>query len=317
MKQALRFQSENEFQSFFSQLCSAEFPEFQAIEGSGGDRGFDGLCGKTAYQVYSPEDKNRTDAKFIEKIDKDLEKVIKNMSKLNLQIEEWIFVVPEDLRIGVVAHLQVKSNEKNIKCLYWGATKLTELVTKHPHIQDSFPTIFLPPVRNGIAEIENTLQNISKPTMNTRVFTDVEIIGDEEFAQSYKKLYEDYWEEVGPDSMRFVFEKQPNIKKLAVKVKQEEEKLKIKKNKSDSAYAIELEELDEYYNEEIEKIKEAMNKRGLYQSGIKDKAIESLEVKRKRDVSKLKLKYGITDSNMIAYNQRQIIKNENGKPGEN
>lgn len=304
MKQALRFQSENEFQTFFSQLCSAEFPDFQAVEGAGGDMGFDGLCGETAYQVYSPEDKNRTDSKFIKKIDKDLEKVIKNRKKLKIQIKEWIFVVPEDLRMKVIAHLQAKSNEKDIKCLYWGATKLTQLVTKHPHIQDSFPTIFLPPVRNGIEKIENTLQNISKPERNTKVFANVEIIGDEEFTQALTKLYEDYWEEAVPSDLGFTWEKPPNAKKLATKFKQEEEKLRTKKNKSDSAYVIELEELNEAYDEEIEKTNIAMNSRGLYQSGIRDKAIESLEVKRKRDVSKLKLKYGITPSNMVTYNQR-------------
>lgn len=43
MKQALYFQSEEEFQSFCSQLFHAEFPMFQSVEGAGGDGGSGGV----------------------------------------------------------------------------------------------------------------------------------------------------------------------------------------------------------------------------------------------------------------------------------
>ncbi len=103
MRHILRFQSEQQFQSFFSQLAGAEMPNFMAVDGSNGDSGFDGIDGQTAYQAYFPEQHNRTDKKFITKIDEDVKKVLNN--KLGIRVKRWVFVIPEDLRINVICHL--------------------------------------------------------------------------------------------------------------------------------------------------------------------------------------------------------------------
>jgi len=291
MKQILRFQSEQEFQSFFGQLSSAEIPDFQAVEGAGGDKGFDGISGRTAYQVYFPEEKNRSDINYITKIDTNVAKVLESKSALGLEIEHWTFVVPEDLRIEVVAHLQKKSKETGLNCTYWGATKLTELIVKHPHVQDSFPTIFLPPVRKGIGDIQDTLTAGQRP----RVLTSVEIIGDDEYETRRHMITNEYHEKTrsfmrshGTSSSAHIATDIAYKKEADAKLKE----LQIKKDTSDRAYALELDEINEYYDSEVERVNHEMSMRGLSASGIKDKALAKIDAQRKRAIERLKLKFG-------------------------
>lgn len=289
MKQVLNFQSEDEFQNFFGQLTSAEIPGFQAIEGSGGDRGFDGLCGSTAYQVFYPT--KRTVSNYIKKIDNDLSKVINSKDELGLDITDWIFVVPEDLRIEVVAHLNKKSKETGINCLYWGKTKLYELVNKHPHIKDAFPTLFLPPVRKGLSDLSEAIAQGQKP----KVMTTVDVITDAEFKQQKQIIHEEYRQKTqsfmrahGTASSAYLQADRIYKNEADKKVKE----LMMKKERSDRAYALELEEINEYWDGEIKKINDDMARRGIFQSGIRLKAVEEAEIKRKRDIKKLNLKYG-------------------------
>jgi len=295
VKQKLRFISEEEFQSFFGQLSSAEIPDFLPVEGSGGDKGFDGLSGTTAYQAYFPDEKNRTDAKYIDKINKDLDKVIKNKGRLGLKITDWIFVVPEDLRIRVVAHLRKKSKETGINCSYWGATKLLELITKYPHIQDSFPTIFLPPVHEEVKSVRRSLDSGIKATL-IKTDSPVEIITEQEFAKQKREIEDELNKKLEP----YYFGSRPireNVTERVAVEQEAEEKyrdLQIKRQASNDLYKLELEEIEEKYQEEMERTNEEMNRRGLFHSGIKDRAIGRLEVKKRREVEKLKLKYGKT-----------------------
>ena len=289
--QLLRFQSEQEFQNFFGQLASSEISNFQAVEGSAGDSGFDGINDTTAYQVYYPEDKNRTDSNYIQKIDHDVAKIVKSSKELGLNIKEWIFVVPEDLRIKVIAHLQKKSQEVGIICKHWGATKLTELITKHPHIQDSFPTIFLPPVRDGIKDIQKTLDEGDKP----RVLTSVNIIGDQEFLERRKIIIDDYQEKTrsfmrvhGTGSSAYLGADMAYKKEADKKLKE----LQMEKEKSDRAYQLELGEINGYFDEQTRKINENMAKNGLYNSGARLSAVGLLEVKKNRSIERLNLKFG-------------------------
>ena len=281
--QILRFQSEQEFQNFFGQLASAEIPNFQAVEGSAGDGGFDGISNETAYQVYYPEDKNRTAANYKSKINSDIDKVLVTSKKLGLKIQEWILIVPEDLSIEVVAFLQLKSKEKGINCIYWGATKLTELVTKFPYIQDSFPLMFLPPVRDGIEDIKKSIDEKDKP----RVLTTVEIIGDTEFLQKRKFIQDDYREKTN-SFMR----SNGTLSSAYLSADKLVKELQIKKDKSDRAYQMELDEINEFYEEQIISVNEDMARRGLISSGIKDNAIGKVKIQHNRAIERLKLKYG-------------------------
>ena len=291
MKQILRFQSEQEFQSFFGQLASADISGFSAVEGSGGDGGFDGLSGTTAYQSFFPEEKNRTARKYIEKIDEDVQKVVTNKEKLGLEITEWVLVVPEDLRIEVVAHLQKKSKETGITCSYWGATKLLELITKYPHIQDSFPTIFLPPVRDGIEDIKSTLSQGQKP----RVLTTVDVIGDREYQQKRASITQEYRNKI--TSFVGAHGTASSAHLAADRIYKEEadnqlKELQLKKEKSDKAYLLEVDEQNDFYDSEVKRVNDEMARRGLSSSGIKDQAIGQVEIQRNRALERLKLKFG-------------------------
>jgi hypothetical protein len=119
VKQILHFLNEHDFQNFTSQLFGEELPSFQPIEGAGGDGGLDGIETETAYQMYFPEQKNRTKQKYLAKIDDSLTKLQATIESKSLTIKRWIFVVPEDLQYEVVLHLQKKSQNTGIECLYW------------------------------------------------------------------------------------------------------------------------------------------------------------------------------------------------------
>jgi len=292
----LKFKSGDEFQNFFSQLASAELGDFQSVEGSGGDGGFDGIYGPTAYQAYFPEPKNRTRGKFIQKIDIDLPKVIETSKRLDLNIDSWILVVPVDLGIDVIAYLSKKSKETKIKCSYWGASKLSQLVTKYPYIQDSFPDIFLPPVREILREIDLNLKHQGE---DTKISELVPIIRDSDFYQQKKNIWDEYQKKIKdfPKNRhgRVTYGYEEKDLEFSREAKKAERELESKKKASDKAYELELDELNEIYDENVEKLKEEMAKKGLFSSGIKGNAIGKIEIKRKRQIERLKLKYGKED----------------------
>ena len=256
MKQALNFQSEQEFQNFFGQLSSAEIPDFLAVEGAGGDKGFDGLSNEVAYQVYYPS--VRKDKKFIQKIDEDIAKVLESRDELGITITKWVFVVPEDLRIDVVAHLQKKSQETGMQCTYWGATKLTELLNKHPHVKNAFPGIFLPDLQEEMSDLQGSINKFLRP----RNQFNVEIITDDDFKSVDKEITEKYQRQARGAQNRF--------------------------GGSSAVFTA-----DEAYRQAANSPKaELMNMRGISGSGIEKKELGKLDAWKAREIEKLNLKYG-------------------------
>lgn len=199
MKQSLHFLNEQEFQTFCSQLFFAEMPSFHAIEGSGGDGGLDGLDGTTAFQDFFPDVKNRNDSNYKAKIDDSLEKLSKTITKEQFSVTRWIFVTPEDLRAPLIIYLQKKSKELGFECLSWGATKLTELVNKHPHIRNSFPAIFLPDVKEDIGDVKDGIIALNRP----RSSLNIEIITDKEFREKDAEIDNAYRQQVQGAIQRF------------------------------------------------------------------------------------------------------------------
>lgn len=293
MKQSLHFLSEQEFQSFFGQLSSAEISNFQAVESAGGDMGFDGLSGTIAYQVYYPEEKNRTDAKFIDKIDRDTAKVLNAKNELGIEITDWIFVVPEDLRIKVVAHLQKLSEKIGLNCTYWGATKLTELITKYPYIRNSFPGIFLPDIKEDLSDVKDKLISLSIP--RTQNSFNVEIMTDKEFEERDKAIDNEYRQQSMSVTRQFGRESSAHIAADAIhrqKANQNKKDLRLKKEASDRAYELEKQEIEDWFSERVDKIRESFAIRGLGGSGLESSYIGKAEAKKNRELEKLKLKYG-------------------------
>lgn len=290
-KQILRFQSEQEFQNFFAQIRSAELPDFQAVEGSGGDMGFDGIDSDTAYQSYYPEDKNRTEANYKIKINTDLAKVVTVNKDLKLGLKNWVLIVPEDLSIKTILHLRAKSKESGLKCLYWGATKLNELANKYPHVKKSFPTIFLPDYEPRFDEIMSKIDSIQ----TTGSFEGIEIIPDDVYERTRNSITEEYKTKIHSFIIQHGTDSSAHLQADRIFKEEADKKIKElqgKKEKSDKAYKIALDELNESFDERQVKIKEDFARRGIYGGGIMFSEQGKLEVKKNRAIEKLNLIFG-------------------------
>lgn len=291
MKQnVLKFQSEKEFQEFFSLLSAAEIPDFMPIEGSGGDKGFDGIRGDTAFQAYFPEEKNRTNANYISKINQDLEKVLQSSKELKLNLQNWIFVVPEDLRIEVIAYLNNKSAETNIKCAYWGASKLKELAYKHSHIIDAFPSVFLPHLRNQVEQVRKLI-NEFKPVKNL----EVDIITDKEYDFRKKENEREFHNKVrsGMQQLRARgIGDSSFVQQISIDFQHEasakNKELQIKKDRSDQAYQYEIDEVNKHFQKEKEKISNL----NLRDENDLEFALDEIEKIHQDEVKKISIKYG-------------------------
>ena len=272
MKQVLAFLTSDDFEDFTSQLIGLEIPGFVAVEGAGGDGGLDGLEGTTAYQMYFPEAKHRDSAHYIKKIDNTLEKLNKTITEEGLDVDRWILVVPDDLQYKVVIHLQKKSKETNIECLCWGATQLTALLAKHPQIRDNFPEVFFTDVCCS--------NSINTP----RTEHNVEIITDKEYVQEKEIIREDIRSLARSDPEANYGFRKDVAKRL--------DELNSKKALSDRAYEIDLAEINEQFDEEVSAKQSDHARRGIVHSGIALQNIEKINVRRGREIERLKMKYG-------------------------
>lgn len=289
MKADLHFISNDQFQSFTSQLLGEELPSYLPIEGAGGDGGLDGIEGTTAYQMYFPEQKNRTKAKYIKKIDDDIEKAQATATKHDISFTRWILVVPEDLGTDVVLHLQKKSSIAGFECLYWGATKLTALVNKYPHIRNAFPAIFLPDVKQGVDEIKLGIEELHR---NQDSYTDV--MTDEEYQRRRQRLVEQ-----GQRDAQQLMARVPagSAKQMASQAVYTEINKKIQelldlKQRSDRFYELAKQEINDFFDEIKEKKQSELAGRNMLHSGIAIQDFEKIEKRRVRELERLDLKYG-------------------------
>lgn len=290
MKQILHFLDEGDFQNFTAQLFSEEFPSFQAIEGAGGDGGLDGIEGETAYQMFFPEQKNRTKKKYVEKIDKDLAKLKATAEEHDLTVTRWIFVVPEDLNYEVVLHLKKRSKEYDIECLYWGATKLTTLVNKHPHIKSAFPGIFLTDLRVDMERVTNGLEALSQRTASSTA----DILKEDDYLAQVKQIKTRWKDEMHSINIRFGNSSVPQTATSALQKKYQPmfDELQRRKQTSDKMYELELKEINIHFNELVEKKNSEHVGRGTFHSGFRGQDIDKIEEKRTIELEKLSIKYG-------------------------
>lgn len=290
MKQILHFLDEGDFQNFTGQLFSEELPSFQAIEGAGGDGGLDGIEGETAYQMFFPEQKNRTKKKYIEKIDKDLAKLKETIESHDLTVTRWIFVVPEDLHYEIVLHLKKKSKEYGIECLYWGATKLTALVNKHPHIKNAFPGIFLTDLKVDMERVTDSVSELSRRTASSTT----DIIKEDDFNAEMQRIKSQMQGEMHSVNTRFGNTSVPQVASVAIQKKYMPmiDALQRRKQASDKMYDLELREINMQFDELVEKKNGEHVGRGTYHSGFRLQDIEKIEEKRQIELEKLSVKYG-------------------------
>jgi hypothetical protein len=290
MKQILHFLNEADFQNFTAQLFSEEFPSFQAIEGAGGDGGLDGIEGETAYQMFFPEEKNRKKVKYIAKIDKDLAKLIVTIDKHKLTINRWIFVIPEDLYYEVVLHLQKKSKEIGIECLYWGATRLTALVNKHPHIKNAFPGIFLTDLKVDMERVSDGISELSRRAASSTT----DILKEDDFIAEMQRINSQMQDERHSVMSRFGNTSVPQVASVAIQKKHLPiiDELNRRKQASDKMHGLELREINMQFDELVEKKNGEHVGRGTFHSGFREQDIQKIEEKRAIELQKIAVRYG-------------------------
>lgn len=292
MKQILHFLDEGDFQNFTAQLFSEELPSFQAIEGAGGDGGLDGIEGETAYQMFFPEQKNRTKKKYIAKIDDSLGKLKATVEKHDLTVTRWIFVVPEDLHYEVVLHLKKQSKEYGVECLYWGATKLTALVNKHPHIKNAFPGIFLTDLKVDMERVTDSVSELSRRAASSTT----DVIKEDDYIAEVQRIKSQMQSEMHSVNTRFGNTHVPQVASVALQKKYQPifDELHRRKEASDKMYELELREINMQFDELVEKKNSEHVGRGTFHSGFRGQDIEKIEEKRRIELEKLSVKYGKT-----------------------
>jgi len=149
MNKISQITSPDTFVTLVKSLLAAEYHDFQTIDDSGGDGGNDGFSEseETLFQIYCPEKPEKiTDAKYIAKIKKDLEKAKKLIDSGKYIINEWVFVTPSELREPVQTYLRNQAKLLGIKGIAWSEIKLTTLLCNHSNLRSQFPELIQPDI---------------------------------------------------------------------------------------------------------------------------------------------------------------------------
>lgn len=290
MKSILHFLNQSDFESFTSQLLGEDRPNFMAIEGAGGDGGFDGVDGDTVFQMYFPETKNRNKQHYIKKIDTDIPKARATADKLNFEAKKWVLIVPEDLSTEVTLYLIAKAKEYGFSGMYWGATKLTALVTKYPHIKEAFPGVFLPELKSNVERIDQGVGEIKQQLLAQagEIMTETEFVSRIQLLKQQQQFeLRNLQSRVGNSSAQQTVHQAVNLKFQPLFLD-----LQAKKAASDRLYELEKQELEAEHEVNRNKINADHQSRGVYHSGMRIKALHDADVNHNTKAEKLALKYG-------------------------
>jgi hypothetical protein len=158
------FANPQEFQRFCSLLFSAEYPDFQSIDDSGGDLGIDGyISGRIIFMIYCPEKPQKnTDSNKKTKILKDVKKASNTIRAGKMAVDTLVFVTPMNLRANVIIYLEDQCKKYNLKGISFGEDKLTELAAKHYHIAKQFPFLILPDISGQLEQMNDKLSSIQR-----------------------------------------------------------------------------------------------------------------------------------------------------------
>lgn len=150
-----------EFQRFCSLLLTAEFTDFQAIDGSGGDAGNDGHIAskKMLFAMYCPA-KQPTLQRHKKKVIEDLDKAVKLRDEDGYDIEFWTFVIPSDPSEKLSSYIRQEAADRGFKGLCWGETQLHERLMRHPQIKEAFPDLNYPEIESQIQELGKKIDSL-------------------------------------------------------------------------------------------------------------------------------------------------------------
>lgn len=145
----------NDFQKFCSVLLSKHLPDFQAVNGDGGDSGNDGFCvgGDTLFQAFAP--KQKRSAHLQRKIDDSIEKAKGLRRKAMPALQRLIFLTPFDLTHEVHFYLQSRAVQAKLIGESWGESRLLGVLAQHPEVRQLFPSFLIADVlaaKNNVTE---------------------------------------------------------------------------------------------------------------------------------------------------------------------
>jgi len=141
------------FQKFCSVLLAAEYPNFQAVDGAGGDRGNDGftIVGDAVFQAYAPD--VRSSVKVRNKIEESVAQARELRKSTFPALTRFVFLTPFDLTHDQHRHLRAAAEQQGLVAESWGETHLLALLAEHPAIKSEFPEILLPDVIDEIRKL--------------------------------------------------------------------------------------------------------------------------------------------------------------------
>lgn len=134
-----------QFQDFCQQVLAAEFPDFQVLDDSSGDKGIDGYIPSShrLFAMYCPEKFPPRKQYYQKKIRDDLAKAVVLRDKHGYAIDEWIFVTPAPLDEGLQRYLTRKVKEAGFpKTVNWSEKHLLPILLKHNQLERLFPDLF-------------------------------------------------------------------------------------------------------------------------------------------------------------------------------
>ena len=155
----------------FTQVCNAVFTalyptDFQVIDGTQADQGNDGYIPSRrmmlAYHCPTkPEQK--TDKKFIKKIEGDLTKAHRLHTKGHYEVRKWAFVTPRPLSNPVVIQMRKQASALSIDAVSLEATFLADVLSRNRELLHRFPFLHITSIDSSLSQIRDMLQKGEQP----------------------------------------------------------------------------------------------------------------------------------------------------------
>lgn len=171
----IRHFTEKDFQKFCSVLLCKHLPEFQAVEGAGGDEGNDGFYASkdVLFQAYAPE--KWTCPKLRKKIDESLKKAAALRKKSMPKLKRFVLLTQRDLNHQANLYLHTSAEDHGFEAESWGESKLIAILTEHPEVKSEFPEYLLPDVLEAIRATRTQQVDLERDPAQRRIHLAEEI----------------------------------------------------------------------------------------------------------------------------------------------
>lgn len=186
-----------QFQDFCQQVLAAEFPDFQVLDDSSGDKGIDGYIpsSRRLFAMYCPEKFPPRKQYYQKKIREDLAKAVVLRDKHGYAIDEWIFVTPAPLGEELQRYLTRKVKQAGFpKTVNWSEKHLLPILLKHNQLEPLFPDLFTLDIkrelRSGFGDVVATQAEVKTSLNLIAARLDDEHRFDKRIRSLYEKRFE-------------------------------------------------------------------------------------------------------------------------------